>query len=481
MKQLFQPSISFSFLRLFRVANHAGRTFLPILFSLWIVRGSAQAVSGIITDYNGFWKSSVSSLNSTKPNNNHNLLAFTYNNVQYSTGANDPVLTNHGESFVAGDFWSLPVGSLSGTVNSNTKVGVGEMYDAVHNGPSNPPPANDIASYLTDGIKGLNIGTCIANLPAGTMTFYVSNITPQNIGDGVPDILVTQVADPSNSSDTYSFTDASGSIIGHSKSIVFTNITPVGTWTADFYEASTNPMVLQGNFTNTDRPIRLWAADLSDFGISAANYQNIRLFKINLSGNSDVAFAAYNNKTFNVNTPLAVTLSDFSAMNVNTGVQLQWATETEINSWQFILEKSLDNRFFMPVGSIPAAGNSTERKQYSFTDDQPFTGTCYYRLKITGQSRPETYSKVIQVQTGNPAGILRLSPNPCHETLRVMHVASEHSRIIIYNANGHKILQKILAPGSEQTSLTVAKLLPGLYFIVWQTDTQKITRRLLIH
>ncbi|MEJ0102382.1 MAG: hypothetical protein WDO19_07460 [Bacteroidota bacterium] len=84
------------------------KIIFPVLIaSLFISDLNAQAISGIITDYNGYWKSSASAINSIKPVNNHNLLAFKYNNVQYSTGVNDQTLTSHGESFVASDFWSL--------------------------------------------------------------------------------------------------------------------------------------------------------------------------------------------------------------------------------------------------------------------------------------------------------------------------------------------------------------------------------------
>ncbi len=137
-------------------------------------------------------------------------------------------------------------------------------------------------SVSSVGVKGLNIGTGIANLPAGNMSFNVSRINPLNIGDGIPDILVTQIADPSGSTDGYSFIDASGTIIGHKKNIAFTSITPVANWTADFYEASSNPLTLAAGYTNTDRPLRLWAADLSDFGITSTNYSAIQKFTITL-------------------------------------------------------------------------------------------------------------------------------------------------------------------------------------------------------
>ncbi|MCW3117937.1 MAG: hypothetical protein JWM28_2019, partial [Chitinophagaceae bacterium] len=379
--------------------NYVFNKFFYILFCLTITSYvNAQSVSGIITDYNGFWKTSASAINSVKPVNSHNLLAFTYNNTQYSTGVNDQVLSNHGESFIASDFWSLPVAGFTGAINSITKIGVGEMYDGIHNGASHPAPVNNIAFYLTDGIKGLNLGTGVANLPAGTISFNVNTITPQNIGDGVPDVIVTQIADPNGSTDSYSFIDASGSIVGHKKDMLFTSISPVANWTADFYEASTNPLTLTSSFTNTDRQIRMWAADLGDFGITAANYQSVRKFTIHLSGNSDIAFVAYNNATFNISSLLPVTLSDFTGKVVNNKVQLNWSTETEENTSHFTIERSSDNRAFVALADIEATGNSTTTKHYGVADNHPGNGVNYYRLKLSDQDGSFIYSKIVMIQ-----------------------------------------------------------------------------------
>jgi hypothetical protein len=143
------------------------------------------------------------------------------------------------------------------------------------------------------------MGTCVANLPAGTMMMSVSNVQASNIGDGFPDVLVTQVADPSTSYDRYEFTDVNGVRVGNSLDIVLNNITPIGTWVADFYEA-TGTTILTAGFTKTERAIRLWAADFSSFGINATNISSIAYFRIGLSGTSDVAFVAYNTTTITV-------------------------------------------------------------------------------------------------------------------------------------------------------------------------------------
>src|SRR5690606_35191323 len=119
-------------------------------------------------------------------------------------------LEAHGDSFEPGFFRALPMHNINGTPNGNTKVGLGAMIDGVFNGPGAVPPSRGLAQYLVDGVNGLDIGTCVANLPAGTMFMPVTQVEVENIGDGIPDILVTQIADPSSQYDRYEFTDING-------------------------------------------------------------------------------------------------------------------------------------------------------------------------------------------------------------------------------------------------------------------------------
>ena len=278
-----------------------------LLLTMLYLSMSAQTVTEVITDYNGYWKSGQSAVNAVKPDNSHNMLAFTFNGTRYSTGVNDALLTSKGHVFTAGDYKALPVYQISGSSTSNTKIGLGAMYDGVHNGPGNPRPQNNINKYLSDGEKGLNLGTCVANLPAGEIMFAVTDMQVQLIGDGIPDLLITQVADPSGSSlDRYEFADMHGNRVGNTVDINLSNLPVLGNWTVDFYEVSSTPMPLTSGFTQTDRAIRLWAADFSAFGINAANIGQVVYFRIRLNGNSDVAFVAYNNKTFNLGSTLAI-------------------------------------------------------------------------------------------------------------------------------------------------------------------------------
>lgn len=440
----------------------------------------SQSINEIITDYQGYWKSGVGAINPIKPNNDHNLLSFSFNGLRYSTGVNDALLASHGNSFVSGDYRSLPVQSINGVVNSNTKVGVGAMYDGVPVGPSNPAPANNLPYYLTDGQKGLNIGTCIANLPAGTLFFSVGSINPAYIGDGIPDVVITQTADPSTTFDRYEFTDINGTKIGNHKDIVLNSITPVGNWMADFYEASTNPMHLASGYTNTERPLRLWAADFSEFGITSTNIAGIAYFKITLNGTSDVAFVAYNNSAINFSIVLPVEFSFFTASHNHEGIQLAWQTLAETNTDHFSVETSSDGINFYSLGNKKAAGYSSTRVNYTFLHSNPTEGKNFYRLKQVDQDGKFKYSKIVQVDV-TEKNSLQVFPNPASTKLLIHHEkASGNEQLQIVTARGNVALQSILKPGTTQTSLNDLRLSRGLYFVVIINEKQRSAQALMI-
>ncbi|MEO5590893.1 MAG: T9SS type A sorting domain-containing protein [Chitinophagaceae bacterium] len=452
------------------IQNAAKRNSIFFFLLLIATDGFSQFnVTEVITDYNGYWKSSAVAVNSVKPDNSHNLVSFSYGGNRYSTGVNDALLTSQGQTFIAGDYRALPVTS-PGAVNSNTKIGLGSMYDGVVNGASTPAPVNNIPNYLTDGIKGLDLGTCVANLPAGTLFFPVNKILTHSIGDGNPDIVITQIADPSGSADRYEFTDINGVRVGNYVDIVLTNIPPVGNWTADFYEANKNPMVLTGGFTKTDRSIRLWASDLSAFGIDNINASRIAYFKISLSGNSDVAFVAYNNNSINIiNSLLPIKLSSFSGKAINTQVLLNWETATEINSDVFTIERSADGIAFTAIDNIKAGYNTATAIHYSYTDKNPVNGKNYYRLKMADKDGNFEYSKVIIVNSqADATAAINVYPNPAKNYIITNHpFAGNNEQLQIINLQGNVLLQKKITTGSFQTRMDLPSLAKGVYEIVW--------------
>jgi hypothetical protein len=65
--------------------------------------------------------------------------------------------------------------------------------------------------------------------------------------------------------------------------------------------------------------------------------------------------------------PVTLSLFDATVFNKNSAL-LKWRTETEINTNYFSIEKSDDGVNFTEISRVPAAGNSSAARNYSFED-----------------------------------------------------------------------------------------------------------------
>ncbi|MEO6637845.1 MAG: plastocyanin/azurin family copper-binding protein [Ginsengibacter sp.] len=120
--------------------------------------------------------------------------------------------------------------------------------------------------------------------------------------------------------------------------------------------------------------------------------------------------------TFTATAVLPVTLSAFNISDKNGKAALAWTTLTETNVNYFSIRKSLDGSDFKEIGRIPATGNSSLQKNYSFTDDKITSSTryAYYTLAIVDKDGKMQLSpmKLFRNKKANPKIIISLSPNP---------------------------------------------------------------------
>ncbi|MDO7877446.1 T9SS type A sorting domain-containing protein [Hymenobacter sp. ASUV-10] len=425
-------------------------------------------VTGIVTTYNGLWNSSTAAINPLKPDSSHALLAFTVDGTRYSTGVNDTRLRRAGLAFTAGTYRALPVATLA-TPTSNTKAGYGQLCDRVDNGPSVPAPARNFAALLTDGPQGLDLGTGMVNLPAGTLAFTISNVSTAALGDGVPDLLVTQIASPGGGDDVYRFLDANGNQLGNTVTVAVAGLPSVGRWVADFYDADKSPMTLT-TYTKTERELRLWAADLSMFGLTPTTLVRVARFEMALNGSSDVAFVAYNTRTAQAAAaapaPLPVELTAFTATATPTAVQLAWRTASEKDAAAFEVEARTDGGWAR-LGRVAAQGTSSRPTDYAFEAPLSSAALTYYRLRQVDTDGSEHFSPVQVVRQMLGTEPLRLVPNPAHGQVQVLGGAAGEARQLL-DAQG-RVLRT-----SDGNLLYLEGLPTGLYLVRSGKQTQRL-------
>ncbi|SHN02270.1 hypothetical protein SAMN04488057_105270 [Cyclobacterium lianum] len=351
----------------------------------------AQTYGGataIYTDHGGYWTSGIGNISPVLPNDSHHLLGFTWQGVVYSTGVNDGRLSLEGVSFSPQVYQAFPVRNIY-EKSSGTYIGLGQLYDGVDNGISDPPPfpvPPNLSTFLTDGLQGLDYGTGVANIAAGNVIFDFSGIIdPTQIGDGIPDVLVTQFADPSSTLDEIFLTDSDGNLVGNSLTINHTTVNILGQWSADFYELDGNDAA----FVKSPRDLRLWVADLEAFGINLGNYEEVRSLRYRLNGSSDIAFAAYKVGVFDI----VAANNDQGTTNQEEPVVLDVLTND--------LPADILDPSELSILSPPANGTLTIDSvtgQISYLPDPEFFGTDQFTYQICGEGGMQCDEAIVTIE-----------------------------------------------------------------------------------
>ncbi|MFN8296929.1 MAG: Ig-like domain-containing protein [Chitinophagales bacterium] len=95
--------------------------------------------------------------------------------------------------------------------------------------------------------------------------------------------------------------------------------------------------------------------------------------------------------------PLPVELTQFTVTCEDGNGLLSWATASELNTKEFIIERSSTGNNYEVIGTVAAAGNSNTYRNYSFTDLSVLSGQAYYRLRLVDLNNSFKYSSTVEL------------------------------------------------------------------------------------
>lgn len=132
----------------------------------------------------------------------------------------------------------------------------------------------------------------------------------------------------------------------------------------------------------------------------------VNSYTTNLNGTYDMVLEYYENGgdnriSFSVSSgTLPIHLIDFTAKITDNKAILNWKVAENSTTNYFEIEKSSDGNNFTKSGiTIASEGISQSTGiNYSYVDNNPFTGSTYYRLKMIDLSGEVTYSRQVQVK-----------------------------------------------------------------------------------
>jgi len=271
-----------------------------------------DTITAVWTDFGGFWTSSaadagvgLASYALDLPDAAHNLLAFTWGGTTYSTGVSDTTLSTNNVTFTADQWSALPIDQITysfacanaGSNSFGTLVGATEGAPDMSSSCYSPAEA---ASFLTNGSQGLNLGSGLVNIPSGNARdFTVTSVTVGEIADNVPDILLTQMATASSDAgQVVSLLNSSNNVVGNSvqfSGAEVSAVNPVGYWDTNVYRMDATL------WHSSEKEMRLWAVELSDFGLTSSNAASVTKVRWqSTSIDADMAFLGYNTTALSV-------------------------------------------------------------------------------------------------------------------------------------------------------------------------------------
>jgi len=174
---------------------------------------------------------------------------------------------------------------------------------------------------------------------------------------------------------------------------------------------------------------------------------------------------------------LPVSWLSFSANAGAKQVDLQWETTSAPDNAGFHVERSATGHDWAVIGQV--AANDTEDQQYFFTDNAPFTGSNYYRIRQTDLDGRVSYS---HVETVEFSALERVTvyPNPATDLVNIRLPAGAELLGMLDVAG--KRVDARLSGREGELHADVSRLPDGVYVLRTRLASGRIlTNRLVVH
>lgn len=186
-------------------------------------------------------------------------------------------------------------------------------------------------------------------------------------------------------------------------------------------------------------------------------------------------------------TPIPVELSLFTAGVDGNSVMLSWRTATELNTHSFIVERKSSDDNWLTIGSVQAAGASTEIRNYSFVDNSVTEGKYSYRLRMNDLDGSYSYSSIIEIEIGSPMefSLEQNYPNPFNPSTTI-NFSTAHTaivKLVLFNQIGEEVktlINQEMNAGKYSLNFDASNLPSGVYFYKLTAGTFTSTKKFIL-
>ena len=174
---------------------------------------------------------------------------------------------------------------------------------------------------------------------------------------------------------------------------------------------------------------------------------------------------------------LPVQLLNFTVIPTINDALIQWSTSQEINSKDFTVQSSYNAEDWKSLAMVPAAGNSSVKNNYSFTDIgvmKSGRNIIYYRLVTKDlDGKTENSNIIILKIKETDHWDVQLLSNPVKDNVNILLTGSTgKADLSINDINGKVLYNKQIQNQNGQISIPVI-LQKGIYILSVKSNNER--------
>ncbi|WP_207495847.1 T9SS type A sorting domain-containing protein [Aridibaculum aurantiacum] len=164
---------------------------------------------------------------------------------------------------------------------------------------------------------------------------------------------------------------------------------------------------------------------------------------------------------------LPVKLLTFTAKPHDKQVLVEWTATNEVNSKEYVVERSSNGRDFTAIETVADKGSNGSVNYYYIFDTQPLDGINYYRLKQVDIDGKYVYSNIKTVSFGKTKQ-LNIYPNPATSFVKLeMPPSNNVLSVTITNVEGRIVFRSrgLLSQVNSEINALLPLMKPGYYHV----------------
>ncbi len=191
-------------------------------------------------------------------------------------------------------------------------------------------------------------------------------------------------------------------------------------------------------------------------------------------------------KEFLGNTPLPITFASFEAWRTdNNKAKLNWKYVTNETIAHFEIQRMVSGSSFETIDKVEKLSAAGESNSYTYTDNQPYAGQNFYRIKAVQADGQEVYTNIrmVNIPVTDQAALVSAYPNPTEDLFNITMVSplDQKATVKVYNATGVLVLEQshTLTQGNNRLRIDAQSFATGIYHVAIQCGNTVLKTRLI--